>query len=93
MLRWSTWTRWGDAVTSFREAVKTFEDDAAWLGAADLPALVTLRTVAEALDEGDMTPSLLAQFGLTYRSLLKRAPSDAPERVDPLEAALRDAEE
>lgn len=79
------------STSTFRDAVKAFENDAAWLGAADLPALVTLRKVAAALDDGDLSPAMLAQFGLCYRSLLKRAPVESTGPVDPLEQALQDA--
>lgn len=78
---------------SFKAAVNAFQKDAVWLGDADLPAIVSLHKIAEALDGGEMSPAMLSQFGLTYRSLLKRAPSDAPEKVDPLEQALQDAEQ
>lgn len=80
-------------MTTFQDSVNAFEKDATWLGDADLPAVVTLRKVAAALDGGDMSPAMLSQFGLTYRSLLKRAPSDAAENLDPLEAALQGAEQ
>ncbi|WP_429456244.1 hypothetical protein [Microbacterium sp. ZKA21] len=67
-----------------------FETSAPWLGAPHMPALVTLRKLAEALDTGDLTPALVAQFGLTYRNLSKLAPSESGAE-DPLEAALRAA--
>lgn len=74
----------------FSEAVERFESSAPWLGDPHAPALVTLRVLAETLDAGDRTPALVAQFGLTYRSLAKLAPSEAGAE-DPLEAALREA--
>lgn len=72
---------------SFTTAVEAFEKASPWLGDVDAPAVETLRTIAEVLDEGDRTPALMAQFGLTHRALLKRAPA-ADEPADPLEAAL-----
>lgn len=76
---------------TFGSAVTAFEKDATWLGAADQPALVALRKMAAALDGDDLSPAMLAQFGLCYRNLLKRAPADAPAPVDPVEAALQAA--
>lgn len=77
---------------TFRSAVKAFEDASPWLGDADLPARVALRSMADALDGGDLAPALLAQFGLTFRNLQKRAPAEDHAPADPLEAALRGAE-
>lgn len=75
---------------TFSEAVAAFKSSAPWLGAPHMPALVTLRKLAKALDTGDLTPALVAQFGLTYRSLAKLAPAeDAPK--DPLAKALEEA--
>ncbi|MGM7677582.1 hypothetical protein [Microbacterium sp. A94] len=75
---------------TFAGAVEAFKSASPWLGASDMPALVTLNKLAELLDNGDLTPALVAQFGLTFRSLAKLAPAtdDAP---DPLEKALREA--
>lgn len=74
----------------FESAVERFEASAPWLGDPHAPALVTLRVLAETLDAGNLTPALVAQFGLTFRSLAKLAPPiDAAD--DPLTAALRGA--
>lgn len=75
---------------SFKEAVTTFEQQAEWLGGADLPALVTLRRIADELDDGNMSPALLSQFGLTFRDLRKREPTGEGSS-DELEAALQSA--
>lgn len=64
--------------TSFTQAVAEFVAASPWLGPQDAPALVSLRAMATRLDNGGMTPALLSQYGLAYRSLLKRAPSEAP---------------
>ncbi|MDQ0645656.1 hypothetical protein [Microbacterium murale] len=74
----------------FASAVERFESSAPWLGDPHAPALVTLHVLAETLDAGDLTPALVAQFGLTFRSLAKLAPT-ANAAEDPLEKALRDA--
>lgn len=77
-------------VETFSDAVNAFTEASPWLAAPHMPALVTLRTLAKTLDAGNLTPALVAQFGLTYRSLAKLAPA-ATETDDPLEAALREA--
>jgi len=48
---------------------------------------VAALTATAALLDTEVVPALLAQYGLTYRSLLKRAPA-ADVAVDDLEAAL-----
>lgn len=77
--------------TSFVAATEAFENASSWLSTEDEPALTTLYAIAEELDEGDRTPALVAQYGLTYRSLLKRAPQVDEGAGDPLEEALRAA--
>jgi len=77
--------------TSFMQATRAFHRSADWLGTDDLPALATMYTIAEELDGGNMTPALVAQHGLTYRNLLKRAPQVDEGAGDPLEEALRAA--
>lgn len=79
-------------MVSFSEAVDKFEAASPWLGDADLPALVTLRALADELDEGKMVPALIAQYGLTYRALRARSPQADNAPVDPLAAALEAAE-
>ena len=81
----------GSTAETFGEAVAEFVSSAPWLGSPHAPALMTLRTLAKALDGGDLTPALVAQFGLTYRNLAKLAPA-TPSAPDPLEAALEEAQ-
>lgn len=74
---------------TFTQAVTAFEEDASlWLSTQDQPALVAMYALAEELDSGDMVPALVAQFGLTYRNLLNRAPVAGADEDDPLEAIL-----
>ncbi|EQM78203.1 hypothetical protein [Microbacterium maritypicum] len=77
---------------TFTEAVETFLTDAAdWLADEDSPAVVFLEQTAAQLDT-KMTPALLSQFGLTYRSLLKKKPVKV-EQEDELAKALAEAEQ
>lgn len=63
----------------FAASVREFcEAASAWLGPLDAPAIESLYVMADELDSEGPSPAMLAQFGLAYRSLLKRAPSDAP---------------
>ena len=72
-------------MTSFKKAVETFKKSAKeWLTDEDSPALVVLEQTAEQLDV-KITPALVAQFGLTYRNLLKRKPGDAEDGGDELD--------
>lgn len=67
-------------MTSFTAALDEFLAASPWLGAVDAPAVASLRVMSELLDAGQVTPALLAQHGLVYRSLLKRQPAeDDPE--------------
>lgn len=72
---------------SLVEATERFIEASEWLTDEDLPAIVMLEKIAQAVDESGPVPALLSQYGLTHRSLLKRAPSSDVE-VDPLAAAL-----
>lgn len=74
--------------TTFIDAVETFVTQSAWLEETDLPAIVSLKAMARALDAGDTTPALFNAFGLTYRSLAKRRP-DGDGPVDAAEAFLQ----
>lgn len=76
--------------TSFSQSIEEFVEASPWLGSADAPALATLRYIADAIDAGAGTPAMIAQLGLTHRSLLKRAPK-AVEVASPLAAALEEA--
>lgn len=79
----------GRVMAGFVEATEEFVEASEWLGSEDAPAVATLRAVAEQLDGGDLTPALLGQYGLTYRSLLKRRPADPPDE-DEFEQLLAD---
>lgn len=61
-------------MASFRYSVSKFRKASPWLGAEDAPALAVLDKLAEAIDGGRVEAALISQFGLTYRSLVKRAP-------------------
>ena len=76
---------------SFTAATKKMENSLDWLSDADAPALYTLYALAEELDSGNITPSLVGQYSLAYRALLKRAPRASSESTDPLAQALAEA--
>lgn len=79
-------------MATFIYAVRKFKKSAAdWLSEEDAPAVVALEAMAKELDQ-KMTPALLSQYGLAYRSLLKRKPTGETER-DELEAALAEADD
>lgn len=60
-------------VTSLNKFLKA----ATWLGPIDAPAVASLKAMAKELDSSSqLSPSLLSQYGLSYRSLLKRAPAE-----------------
>ena len=73
---------------TFKSSVDQFVKASPWLGPEHEPALVMLRAIAKELDGGDLTPALLAQFGLAYRSLAKLAPTGEGEEVDPVDALI-----
>lgn len=75
---------------SLSEATAKFVAASTWLRDEDQPAVVTLQLLAAQVDEVGPVPALVAQYGLTHRSLLKRAPK-VPEKADPLAAALAQA--
>lgn len=58
-------------VGRFAAKVAQFKKDATWLADEDGLALVMLEALAEEIDV-KLTAALLAQFGLTYRSLLAK---------------------
>lgn len=64
---------------TFTEAVLQFIRTSSWLSDVDEPAVVALLAMAAELDQ-TMTPALLAQYGLTYRNLLSRAPQAADDQ-------------
>lgn len=72
-------------MTQFTTAVAAFKASAnSWLSDDDAPAIAALEAAAAQLDK-EMTPALLAQYGLIYRSLLKRKPGDTAEAGDELD--------
>jgi hypothetical protein len=72
---------------TFSESTQIFIDRATWLTEDDAPAVVTLLALAAELD-ANLNPPLVAQYGLTYRNLLKRKPVEI-EEVDELAKLLR----
>ena len=77
-------------MTSYREAVKKFQDVSEWLTDEDLPAIVTLEHLADQLDSGDAKPATSSQFGLAYRSLLARKPKGEVKKSSHLEDLLKE---
>lgn len=73
---------------TFQKVIRDFiKDEADWLTPADEPALQTLRAAALDLDTNGVTAAMLGQYGLTYRNLMRKKPSnDDPE--DEAEEAL-----
>lgn len=72
---------------TFTETTHKFIAQADWLTVEDEPAIAALLAMADELDR-NLNPPLVAQYGLTYRNLLKRKPS-APEQVDELARLLK----
>ena len=72
---------------TFRSSVDKFVKASSWLGDEHEPALVMLRAMAKELDDGHLSPAMLSQFGLAYRSLAKLAPS-GNEAEDPVDALI-----
>lgn len=63
----------------FTSSLNKFIKAASWLGPLDAPAIAALKAICKELDTAEvMTPAMLAQHGLAYRSLLKRQPSEEP---------------
>ncbi|MGG7466037.1 hypothetical protein [Plantibacter sp. YIM 135347] len=79
----------GRFATKVAEFVKDADD---WLTPADMLAVAILEALAEELDQ-KLTGALMAQFGMTYRDLLKRAPGRNPDDDDPVAKAIRAAAE
>lgn len=71
---------------TFTEAVDTFLASADWLGDDDAPMVASLRIMAAQLDKR-FSAATMAQFGLSYRFLAKKAPQ-GEDTKDPLEALL-----
>jgi hypothetical protein len=61
--------------TAVEKFLKTAND---WLTDEDAPAVAALQGAAVELDI-EISPALLSAYGLTYRNLLRRKPTDLPE--------------
>lgn len=73
-------------MATYRTAVRRFKRSAKdWLTDEDSPAVTALENIADELDGGNVSPALISQYGLAYRSLLKRKPVDTSAEVDPLD--------
>ena len=55
-----------------------FISTATWLRDEDGPAIISLLAMADELDK-KLNPPLVAQYGLTYRNLLKRKPEEGDD--------------
>jgi len=63
----------------FTSSLNKFLKSSPWIGPADAPAVASLKAMARELDAAEiLSPAMLSQFGLSYRSLLKRQPSEEP---------------
>ncbi len=56
-------------------ACQRFLDSASYLGDEDAPAVAALLALAEQIDAEPFQAATFSQYGLTYRSLLKRKPT------------------
>lgn len=72
------------------QSVRAFLTAADWITAEHMPTVVTLMSCAEKLDI-EVTASMVAQFGVTFRDLRSQAPGGAKGDDDPLEQELRKA--
>lgn len=78
-------------MTMLKQTQEWVDSQSEWVG---LPlhslAVAQLLHLAEQIDLDPSKPSLMAQYGLTYRSLLAERPKD-PEGFDELDLLLRDS--
>ena len=72
---------------AFMTETLKFISTASWLTDEDGPAVISLLAMAEELDQ-KINPPLVAQYGLTYRNLLKRKPQ-AQDEGDELAKLLK----
>lgn len=73
----------------FSDAINKFIASAEWLEDEDAVAIISLVAMAAELDTADkLNPPLVAQFGLTYRNLLKKKPVGT-DVVDPMAEMLK----
>ena len=63
---------------SFMNETLKFIAAATWLRDEDGPAIISLLAMADELDK-KLNPPLVAQYGLTYRNLLKRKPEEGDD--------------
>jgi hypothetical protein len=77
-------------VTTYEEAVDRFLVAATWLTDADLPGVMSLRSLAKHLDAFTGLPqaAILSQFNMTFRDLRNREPKGNGGTDDPLAKAL-----
>lgn len=79
-------------VSTYTEAVDAFIEAAAWLTDADLPGIMTLKTLAKHLDgveEGKLPQAaLVSQFNMAFRDLRGREPKSAGGSGDPVAREL-----
>jgi hypothetical protein len=79
-------------VATFKYAVRKFKKSAEdWLSDEDFPAVQALEAMAKELDV-KMTPALLSQYGLAYRSLMKKKPGTGAEDGDELDDIIPPAD-
>lgn len=79
------------AARTFTTATNAFmRASKGWLTAEHAPAVTTLKVLASQLDR-EVSAALVAQYGLTYRSLLKEKPTAPAGQGDELAAALASA--
>jgi hypothetical protein len=80
-------------VNTYVEAVEAFIDAAPWLGDADLPGVMGLRSLAKHLDAFTGLPqaALLSQFNMTFRDLRNREPKGSGGPDDALAKELAKA--
>lgn len=72
---------------TFTEAVEAFVEAADWLTDEDAPAVMAMKGAAAELDANGVQASLIAAYGVHYRSLLKKRPADIGD-VDELDQLL-----
>lgn len=78
-------------MSTLTKAVETFLKSAKdWLLPEDSPATVSLQLLAQQIDT-EPTPALWGQFGLAYRSLLKKKPAAGTEDGDELDDLIPDS--
>ena len=72
----------------FAKAALQFVESSPWLTAEHQPGVTTMLVAADYLDHEGIQASMIAQYNMAYRDLLKRAPVKDKAQDDPLEAML-----